>query len=413
MISKKWSRRIKTLSSVTVLCILFAEFVLVIASVWSPTVNILTRAPEDLPPANVSDPRLGLKGNPDSPFNDANGYRNAVALEQADIVAVGDSHTYGTSVRSDEAWPSMLAQKTGETVYNISLGGYGAAHSNENLAVALSLKPSVVIFGLYFGNDFYEDFHFAERNGELSEYINADEKERINVLQQAGTIEAEVGFLFSVIIKDAAGGSRTGDGGDGVFRELARWSRLAGFIHHLKLAFSQVSKKPNLLAADFESAANSMTDRQRKYASPFDDGEWRTVLTAPYRFRVLDDSDLRIEVGQRITREMVGRMAKRVEAAGGKFGVVLLPTKEFVFGPRVLDWDGHPSLSALLKTEARMHREISAFLDMNGIPYVDVSDALRAAKAQPYFGNGDGHPNPLGHSIIAVEVAGLLERLRG
>lgn len=412
MAAKIWSQRIKSLIGVTVFCALFAEIFLIIASAWSPTVDILTRAPEDLAPAHIPDPRLGLKGNPEFLFHDARGFPNAGALEQADIVAVGDSHTYGTNVRRDQAWPAALAQITGKAVYNMSMGGYGAAHANENLDVALSLKPRTILFGLYFGNDFYEDFRFAKQNGELSEFVSDGERSRIDSLERAGTIESEVGFLFGVVVEGAAGITEAGEDGDGVFRELARWSRLSGLVHRLQHLFAAQAQQPSLLAPRFETAAASMTERQKEYASPFDDGEWRTILTAPYRFRVIDDSDLRIEVGLRVTRHMVRGMAERAAAAGSKFGVVILPTKEFVFGSRAVDRSRHPAFSNLMETEARMHREIGAFLDLDGIPYIDVANVLRGAKKQPYFVNGDGHPNPLGHRIIAAEVAGFVERLQ-
>jgi len=411
MSAKSWFEGIKSIIGVVAVSVLFAELSLVIASAWSPKVDILTRAPEDVPTAQIPDFRLGVRGNPAFPFHDARGFRNDEALERADIVAIGDSHTYGTNVLPEEAWPAILANGTGETVYNISLGGYGAAHANENLETALSLKPHTIVFALYFGNDFFEDFRFAEKNGELAEFVSDEERNRIDALEKAGRIESEVGFLFGVIVGGAAGGPETDGEGDGLFRELARWSRLAGFVHGLQHAFAAQAGQPNLLAPDFETAVAGMTERQKKYASPFDDGEWRTVLTAPYRFRVMDDSDLRIGVGLRITRHMIRNMAERVAAAGSKFRVVFLPTKEFVFGPRLADRNAHPAFSALMETEARMHREIGAFLDLEGIPYVDVASVLGSAKEQPYFVNGDGHPNPLGHSIIAAEIGGFLERL--
>ncbi len=44
-----------------------------------------------------------------------------------------------------------------------------------------------------------------------------------------------------------------------------------------------------------------------------------------------------------------------------------------------------------------------------GIKFIDPVPALRMAHRQPYNANGDGHPNALGHSIIAEEVLNYLE----
>lgn len=409
--ARRMFKLLKIFSGVVVFCLLFAEIALVIASAWSPMVNILTRAPEDAPSQQIPDERLGMRGNPEFLFHDARGFRNAAALERADVVAIGDSQTYGTGVRPDEAWPAVLSRQTGRSVYNMSLGGYGATHANENLGTALSLKPAVVLFALYFGNDFYEDFRFAQRNGELQSLTSDSERERIEDLEQAGTIDSEVGFLFGVIIKGSDGGPAATTGDHGFIRELARWSRLAGFVHSLQHAFRTTETQRNLLAPDFGTAVSSMTERQKSYASPLDDGRWRTVLTAPYRLRVMDDNDLRIAVGLRVTRLMIGRMAERADAAGVKFGVVMLPTKEYVFGPRVTDRSFHPGLASLLKTESRLHREFSEYMDLRDIPYIDMTTALRGAPEQSYFVNGDGHPNPSGHVVIASEVARFIDRL--
>lgn len=45
----------------------------------------------------VDDPRLGLRGSPDFPEHDAWGCRNPRVPETTQIVAIGDSQTYGTS----------------------------------------------------------------------------------------------------------------------------------------------------------------------------------------------------------------------------------------------------------------------------------------------------------------------------
>jgi len=64
-----------------------------------------------------------LRGDPRYPDHDARGYRNAHAVSRADIVALGDSHTYGVAVKKrHEAWPAVLAERTGHVVYSIKSG---------------------------------------------------------------------------------------------------------------------------------------------------------------------------------------------------------------------------------------------------------------------------------------------------
>ena len=110
-----------------------------------------------LKPKRVYDPVLRYAIEPYSGAHDALGYRNKSVPEKADIVAIGDSHTYGISATASGSWPSQLGDMTGLRVYNMSLGGYGPAeyfYLMENKALAMN--PGTVITGFYLGNDLIE-----------------------------------------------------------------------------------------------------------------------------------------------------------------------------------------------------------------------------------------------------------------
>src|SRR5262245_45630584 len=53
------------------------------------------------------------------------GFRNKQVPSSVDIVAIGDSHTYGNTAKMAEAWPQVLGGLTRRSVYNMGLGGYG------------------------------------------------------------------------------------------------------------------------------------------------------------------------------------------------------------------------------------------------------------------------------------------------
>ncbi|MEJ2239584.1 MAG: hypothetical protein P8X82_14905, partial [Gemmatimonadales bacterium] len=132
----------------------------------------------------IPHPLLGHVGNPEFFEHDARGFRNKRSVDRAHVVALGDSHTYGTGVDAADAWPSVLARQLDEVVYNMGLGGYGAAHNAENVMTALSLKPEHVVFALYPGNDFYDDFRFAMRNGRLAALTSVEEAEKAAALER-------------------------------------------------------------------------------------------------------------------------------------------------------------------------------------------------------------------------------------
>lgn len=106
----------------------------------------------------IPDERLGYRGNPNHPDHDARGYRNARALASADVVTLGDSNTYGISVKREQAWPSVLAARTGLNVYNMAFAGYGPGQITPQWPETLALRPRAVIVGFYFGNDLVDAF---------------------------------------------------------------------------------------------------------------------------------------------------------------------------------------------------------------------------------------------------------------
>src|SRR5210317_913473 len=48
------------------------------------------------------------------------GFRNYERPPNADIVAIGDSQTYGISASSDQSWPAHLSKISGQATYNMA-----------------------------------------------------------------------------------------------------------------------------------------------------------------------------------------------------------------------------------------------------------------------------------------------------
>jgi hypothetical protein len=93
--------------------------------------------------------------------NDRRGYRNATELTQADIVLIGDSHVWGDYVSDDQTTSRVLQARLHRPVANLGVAGYGTA---QELVVlkrdALPLRPRVVIWFFFEGNDLYNDQEF-------------------------------------------------------------------------------------------------------------------------------------------------------------------------------------------------------------------------------------------------------------
>jgi lysophospholipase L1-like esterase len=378
---------------------LFIEVLLQILVLWVPgTERIFPISPV------ISDQKLGKRGNPRFPGHDEWGFRNFSIPNHSEIVALGDSMTYGTSVKSEEAWPGLLGKATGRSIYNMGFPGYGPLENRLNLDLALSRLPKLVIFGLFFGNDFYDSFAFSQEHG-LEHFIPSDQVRDIQILESQSQLKNEIVNLFTL-----GGGKKK----SGWVLRIRAWfsetwfsknSKVYGVLRAVK---NLIYRPPRLLAKDFHYAVRSLTPFQLEYCSIFEGKNWRTILTAPYRKKALDYKDLRIRVGVELSKSAIKNMHHTLIGANINFLVVLLPTKESTFWPRVESPMQHKDLELLVANENVLKNELIAFFNKEDIKYLDMLPAMLAAEVQPYFENTDGHPNPMGHKIISDQIAQYL-----
>lgn len=165
------------------------ELILQSASWFVPAAAVLLshegREPSEY---RVADEVLGYRPSPARSDHDRRGFRNRTAVQQARIVALGDSQTYGTGVEPDEAWPQQLGASTGAATYNMAFGGYGPTHSLVLLDEALSLSPEVVIEGFYAGNDLWDSYHMVHELQQLPE-LRSDDPELMRQIDEANRLD--------------------------------------------------------------------------------------------------------------------------------------------------------------------------------------------------------------------------------
>ena len=107
---------------------------------------------------------------------DERGYRNARALDQCDILVLGDSFAEGSSVSDEHVWVRRLAERTGASVYNLGMSGYAPFHYHQSLErFGVAMKPKLVLCLLYEGNDFRarrrEPEWWSRINGRIKAYL--------------------------------------------------------------------------------------------------------------------------------------------------------------------------------------------------------------------------------------------------
>jgi hypothetical protein len=106
----------------------------------------------------------GLPASASTPITitrDENGYRNVKHVAQADIVLIGDSYIEGVYVSDDQTISSFLQDRVGRAVANLGVAGYGTAQELIVLEQdGMRLKPKIVIWFFFEGNDLYNDEAF-------------------------------------------------------------------------------------------------------------------------------------------------------------------------------------------------------------------------------------------------------------
>jgi lysophospholipase L1-like esterase len=400
------------LIAVTVLC---AEGGLRIAAQLSWKANAFTRPPQDCFIHDAQE--FFLRGNPYCPDHDARGYRNHSALSEAEIVTLGDSWTYGAGVPSDAAWPHVLSERLNRQVYNMGVPGTGPLQSREILHQALQLHPRVVIFGFYFGNDLLDDFFFAEKHNILSEFLPTKAVSDIANAEHEEDLKQKVDVLFGRAMP--ANPPQPPQHLSQLARirsVLAEDSRLYGFLRSSKKRLfeargrEQRTRELAILDPRYEDAVAGILEYQQPYVAPFSEAGWKTIFTSPYRFAVVDLSDVRVRAGLSIAKQTILAMNQTCKDNGIHFIVALLPTKEAIFQKKVHNTSRYKLYAAQIDSENEVRSELKALFKEDGIDFVDPLLRLQEADVQPTFENADGHPNIAGQEIIAAAVYDFMKQ---
>jgi hypothetical protein len=384
---------------VLVITLILLEVLLQVASSSSLRVRRALAPPWDVAAPLVLDPRMIARGNPLHHEHDSRGYRNERALDRAEIVTLGDSHTYG-ALPLKESWPRLLSARLKVAVYNMALPAYGPLQNELQLDEALALRPRAVILAPYFGNDLHDTFQMTRRHPGMLEGVSADLREAADARERLKPIYHEIYTLIAADeIRPPA--ARTW---------FSQHLKLYGFLRALKNGLASPPPPNPLVSRQFSTAAAALTPWQRDYASPMDGSGWRTILSARIRLIALDHRDPRIQLGFEAMRASIVRMAKKCRAAGVRFLVALMPTKESVFFPRVTDPDRHPGLRDQVSLENQWRGELMEALESHRIEVIDLLGLLRQAPSQPYYEDVDGHPNFVGNQVIEAAIAVHLAR---
>jgi len=327
-----------------------------------------------LKPKTVSDEVLRYRIKPNSGAHDSWGFRNKSVPDSAEIVAVGDSHTYGISATARNSWPNILQRITNKKVYNLSLGGYGPAeylYLMEEKAVRLN--PELIIVGFYLGNDLKDSLSAVYsvpvwedlRNAEIASVLEDKKDEKIAKDNNIGDWFSAHSVLYRIVSSSFIGDS-------------LRQKR-------------KIKKGEDVLMLDVK------------------DYGIHTGFTPDRRLEGLDLSSSQVREGLRLTLEFFNKMNRLAQKKEVNFLVVIIPTKESVYSDYIAasdDLRDSDKLNRLIQNEEVVNKLAQAYFRDHDIPYLDVLDSLRSAtgEEQIYPNNFGGHSNKNGYLIIADSI---------
>lgn len=123
------------------------------------------RTPNEYRQLSFEDRPVNHRSYPDAPAGfgrvelelttDKYGYRNKDLQDQYDVVIVGDSFVAGSQISDEHTWPQLLSDRIETPVYNLGVSGSDPqTYLNNFVKMGLQLKPKLVVFMVYEGNDF-------------------------------------------------------------------------------------------------------------------------------------------------------------------------------------------------------------------------------------------------------------------
>jgi lysophospholipase L1-like esterase len=342
----------------------------------------------------VSDPELGVRIVPNSPGHDANGFRNAVARPQADIVAIGDSQTWGVNVQGLDAWPQQLEKITQRPVYNMSVSGYGPVQYRQLIPRALKFSPKVIVVGLYFGNDLYDAYSLTYANEKYADLRSNSPPDLKN-----DTIRARADSYWNEEKDFHHSYGRNSISG------LSFWLREHSATGRL---LNRAGLWPGATDVDFE-IDKAWAQTNPDYGLVCEDRNIRTVFTIAYRLTGLNLDDPHINEGLRITKLALWGINEQATQAKVKLIVLLIPTKESVYAEQ-MNREGRSTESyvKLVGMEQKARQEVLNLCRENQIDCVDTQSELRNAielRQQIYPSTTESHPNAAGYRILALKVS--------
>lgn len=308
-----------------------------------------------------------------------NPVRSAYDAPRFDVIAIGDSFTWCTSVDPADAWPARLEKLTGLHTYNLGLPGRGLHEYVQTLkAYGLVKQPRIVVMNIYEGNDFRDAYYFWQAQQDPARQLERDPCPYPWPALCRAQEALEHGFLgrHSYAANLVAG---------------TAW-HLAVSAEKREIEFRYTVRFPE--GRELEFNTNNADRDEVMFARRLREGQLGPEL--------MDD----------------GLTAFLALSRQHGFVPVVVYTPSAYTAYAELSHFDDPGLEADLRAYSRTLRDhFAGHAAKQGFPYVDLTpvlqaEARRVGPQRLLYYRSNVHLTRWGHDVVAQQVAALLSRLR-
>lgn len=282
------------------------------------------------------------------------GFRDVGPITPTYAAAIGGSFTWRTYVEAEQTWPEQLQVELGEPVVNLGVLGYGPIqYQIITEKYALLLKPHVVLWGFFSGNDFVNS----------TDYVNWKRSGK----QDSGLKQPQPGLVDFLSRNVRA-------------YELMQFAFKAG-IYYQRIASPEVLGVPAASGPDWAFYPDIL-ERQADGRQP------------------------NVAEGWRLTQQALLATQEEVQATGARLVVVIIPPKELIYWDTLRVHVAHPATYDL----AEPIRTLMNFCQAQQFLCLDLAPAFlnhTRAGEELYF-RQDAHLNPTGYWLTAQLIAKYL-----
>ena len=300
-----------------------------------------------------------------SEFNELTAFRILLPKkEKKNILVLGDSFPFGSNVEYEDTFPALIQRQTGKSVVNLGVAAQGPIQYNRMLEVGMQYDPDLIIYCI-FANDFM--------------YFNKTEIKKLSTENTYKRYDLDYDIFVDKMTfnHDATR----------IIKKMTNPSISIQLIKHKLIAHALFTHSPTKDVFCFNAGENIFCSKKLFWDA------------------FLDWNDDNVKKGISISANFVKEACKFASGQKKNLIVVMIPPKEFIYGPMAKEKD-------LIYRDSfkKTYLEFEAKLSSQHIPVLNSTPFLesKANKGMKLYFTMDGHFNEAGHRALSEIIIQFL-----